>query len=141
PSRLVHTDEDTVTDFKQSFRNGLRAARDFTVMRWVFLLVFSDLMLDIMLSFLALYFVDVVGLTPANAAIAVSVWTGVGLIGDFLIVFALERIDGLAYLRVSAAIEFVLYSLFLLVDNLYVKLVILAFIGFFNAGWYSVLQG
>lgn len=141
PSRIAAIDGDEPPNFREGFRNAWIAIRNIQVLRWVVLLEFSDLMLDILMSFLALYFVDVVGLTPATAAIAVSVWSIVGLVGDFLIIFLLERVDGLAYLRVSAVIEFVLYSAFLLVDDVILKVAILAIIGFFNAGWYSVLQG
>jgi len=141
PSHLENTDDEDPLDFRGSFRNALIAIRQFSVMRWVILLEFSDLMLDVLLSYLALYFVDVVGVTPANAAIAISIWTGVGLIGDFAILFLLERIDGLTYLRISAVLEFVLYGLFLLIDDMLIKIAILGLLGFFNAGWYSVLQG
>lgn len=141
PAHMAHIDGDAPPDFRERFKQAWIIVRQFHVMRWVALLEFSDLMLDILMSFLALYFVDVVGFNPATAAIAVSVWTGVGLVGDFLIVFLLERVDGLAYLRVSAVLEFVLYTAFLLVDDVLLKVAILGIIGFFNAGWYSVLQG
>lgn len=141
PPQLDKPDGEDPPDFRGSFRNALTVIRQFRVMRWVILLEFSDLMLDVLLSYLALYFVDVVGLTPATAAIAISIWTGVGLVGDFAILFLLERIDGLTYLRISAVLEFMLYSLFLLIDEMFLKLVILGLLGFFNAGWYSVLQG
>lgn len=141
PSHVESTDGEDPPDFRESFRNALTVIRQFRVMRWVILLEFSDLMLDVLLSYLALYFVDVVGLTPATAAIAISIWTGVGLVGDFAILFLLERVDGLTYLRISAVLEFVLYSLFLLIDAMLLKLIILGLLGFFNAGWYSVLQG
>lgn len=141
PAQLASTDDEPPPDFRGSLRNALVVVRQFRVMRWVVLLEFSDLLLDVLLSYLALYFVDVVGFTPATAAIAISVWTGVGLIGDFAIMFLLERIDGLTYLWISAVIEFVLYGLFLLIDDLFLKIAILGLLGFFNAGWYSVLQG
>ncbi len=141
PSHVENTDDEDPPNFWGSFRNALTVIRQFRVMRWVILLEFSDLMLDVLLSYLALYFVDVVGLSPATAAIAISIWTGVGLVGDFAILFLLERIDGLTYLRISAVLEFVLYSLFLLIDDMLLKLAILGLLGFFNAGWYSVLQG
>jgi FSR family fosmidomycin resistance protein-like MFS transporter len=37
--------------------------------------------------------------------------------------------------------ELILFPAFLLVDNLALKLVFLALLGFFNSGWYSILQG
>jgi FSR family fosmidomycin resistance protein-like MFS transporter len=98
-------------------------------------------MLDVLYGYLALYFVDVVGIDEAQAGLAVAVWTGVGLIGDLLLIPLLERVRGLSYLRLSAAIEFVLFPAFLLVPGLAPKLVILALLGLFNSGWYAVLQG
>jgi FSR family fosmidomycin resistance protein-like MFS transporter len=98
-------------------------------------------MLDILYGYLALYFVDVVGLTPTNAAFAVVVWAVVGLLGDLLLIPLLERVDGLAYLRVSVLAEQLLFPVFLVHPNFYFKLVTLGLIGLFNAGWYAFLKG
>ena len=98
-------------------------------------------MLDILFGLLALYFVDVIGITPTQAGFAVAVWTGVGLLGDLLLIPLLERVKGLTYLRYSALIILILYPLFLLADIFSIKLVLLALIGLFNAGWYAILQG
>lgn len=126
-------------------RRGLRAAlarlRQPHVWRWLILLEFSDLMLDILLGFLALYFVDVTGATPAQAGLAVTVWTGVGLLGDFLLIPLLERVPGLRYLRVSAWLEMLLLSALLLAPNFGMRLLLVGLLGFFNSGWYSILQG
>jgi FSR family fosmidomycin resistance protein-like MFS transporter len=110
------------------------------VLRWLALLGFSDLMLDVLLGFLALYFVDVVHATPAQAGIAVAIWTGVGLLGDLLLIPLLERIPGLAYLRLSSVLELLLYVAFLLLPGWAGKLAVLALLGFFNSGWYAILQ-
>jgi MFS transporter, FSR family, fosmidomycin resistance protein len=135
-----HEAEENIS-FREGMRNALAALRRGEVLRWLTLLAFSDLLMDILLGYLALYFVDVVGVSQGEAALAVAVWTGVGLIGDMLLIPLLERVNGLAYLRVSVVIEMILYTAFLLIPNLIVKLVILAALGFFNAGWYSILQG
>ncbi len=97
-------------------------------------------MLDVFYSFLALYLVDIAGVSPATAALGVAVWTGVGLLGDFLIIPILERVDGLAYLRVSAFIKLCLLPIFLLVPWIWVKFIVLGLLGFLNAGWYAILQ-
>ncbi|MFN8381353.1 MAG: hypothetical protein U0V02_05405 [Anaerolineales bacterium] len=52
-------------------------------------------MLDVLYGFLPLYFVDVAGFTPAQAALSVAVWTGVGLLGDFLLIPLVERMKAL----------------------------------------------
>jgi len=98
-------------------------------------------MLDVLFTLLALYMVDVVGVTQTQAGLAIAVWTGVGLIGDFLLIPLLERMRGLVYLRFSAGVILILFPLFLLVDLWEAKLALLGIIGLFNAGWYAILQG
>ena len=127
-------------DLASAMREALAALKRGEVLRWLALLRFSDLMLDGLLGYLALYFVDVVGVSIGQASIAVAVWTGVGLLGDFLLIRLLERVDGLRYLRVSAVVELCLFAALLLVPHYPVKLVILALLGLFNAGWYSILK-
>jgi len=121
-------------------RDALRAIGRPGVLRWLALLEFSDLMLDVLLGFLALYLVDVGGATPAQAGLAVAVWTGVGLLGDFALIPLLERVRGLRYLRWSALIELLLFPAMLLTPDFTLKLVLLGMLGFFNSGWYAILQ-
>jgi MFS transporter, FSR family, fosmidomycin resistance protein len=138
----VEDDDDGET---LSFRAGLRAAfvalRRREVLRWLTLLQFSDLMLDGLHAYLALYMVDVVGVSETEAGLTVAIWTGVGLIGDFLLIPLLERVRGLTYLRISVLAELVLFPLFILVPGFLPKLVVIGVIGMANAGWYSILQG
>ncbi len=119
---------------------ALRALRRTEVLRWLVLLEFSDLMLDVLLGYLALYFVDVVGVSPAQAGFAVAVWTGVGLLGDLLLIPLLERVRGLSYLRVSVVAELLLFPAFLLTGGWLAKLLLAGLLGLFNSGWYSILQ-
>ena len=121
-------------------RNVFSALRNRGIIRWLLLLEFSDLMLDVFYGFLPLYFVDVAGFTPAAAAASVAVWTGVGLLGDFLLIPLLERVKGVAYLRWSVLVELVLLPAFLLASLPWLKLVIVGAMGFFNAGWYAILK-
>jgi MFS transporter, FSR family, fosmidomycin resistance protein len=125
--------------------SGVRGALSFLqrgeVLRWLVLLQFSDLMLDVLLGFLALYFVDVTGLKASQAALGIAVWSGLGLLGDFLLIPLLEKVRGLDYLRVSVLIELLLLPAFLLVSNLIVKYVLLGLLGFFNSGWHAILKG
>lgn len=125
---------------RRSVSDALGALRRVEVRRWLLLLEFSDLMLDGFHGFLALYFVDVVGVGEGRAGVAIAVWTGVGLAGDFLIIPLLERVRGLTYLRFSAAAMLLLFPAFLLAPNVPAKLVLLGLVGFTNAGWYSILQ-
>lgn len=128
-----------------SFDNGIYHAintlKRRNVLRWLTLLQFADLMLDVLSGFLAMYFVDVVGTSNTQASFAITVWLGFGLLGDFLLIPLLERVQGLIYLRFSAMIVLCLYPAFLVASKINVKLVILGFLGFLNSGWYSILQG
>ncbi len=111
------------------------------VLRWLVLLEFSDLMLDVLLGFLALYFHDVVGLTEMQSISAVIVWLAAGLLGDFLLIPLLEKVDGLKYLRWSVILELLLFPAFLLAPIPWLKLVLVGLLGFFNSGWYAILKG
>lgn len=137
---LNHPALPRLSDFHAGFQNTIRAFRNRSVLRWLILLEFSDLMLDVLYSFLALYFVDVAGLTPAQAVLAVATWTIAGLVGDFLLIPLLEKVRGLDYLRVSVIIELILFPSVLLTPNIVLKLILLAFLGLFNSGWYAILQ-
>ena len=127
-------------DILSQFGRTFSALKSWTVVRWLILLEFSDLMLDIFYGFLPLYFVDVAGFTPTQAALSVAVWAGVGLLGDFLLIPLVERVKGLDYLRVSVILELSLFPLFLLSPLAWLKLIIVALMGFFNAGWYAILK-
>jgi len=130
-----------VADLFAGFRDAIAAIKLPGVFRWLVLLEFSDLMLDVLLGFLALYFHDVAGLTATEAAGAVFIWLVVGLLGDLLLIPLLERMDGLAYLRVSVLLELALFPAFLLAPQAWLKLVLVGLLGFFNSGWYAILLG
>jgi FSR family fosmidomycin resistance protein-like MFS transporter len=121
-------------------RDALRAITRREVFRWLFLLELSDLLGDVFLGFLALYFVDEAGTSVATGGLAVAVWTGAGLAGAAAMIPLLARLDGLRYLRASAAASAVLFTGFLLVPAVEAKLALVATIAFVTAGWYSVLQ-
>ncbi len=124
----------------EGLREALRALRRRAVLRWLVLLELGDFTYDILRGFLALYFVDVVGAGEGGAALAVAVWTWVGLAGDFAVVPLLERVRGLRYLRVSTAFVAVLFPALLLAEGFATKLVLLGLLGLANAGWYAVLS-
>jgi FSR family fosmidomycin resistance protein-like MFS transporter len=136
----VGIEEGAPAGIGQGALDALRALRRGEVRRWLVLLELSDLMLDGLHGFLALYFVDVVGVSDAQAGVAIAVWTGVGLGGDLLLIPLLERVRGLSYLRWSALAMLFLFPAFLVASNLYVKLALLGLIGVTNAGWYSILK-
>jgi FSR family fosmidomycin resistance protein-like MFS transporter len=121
-------------------RDALRTIRRREVFRWLLLLELSDLLGDVLLGFLALYLVDAVEASPATGGLAVAVWSGAGLAGAAAMIPLLRRVDGLRYLRASAAVSAVLFVGFLLVPGVQAKLLLVAAIAVVNAGWYSVLQ-
>ena len=138
PSAGAH--EHTRAALLEGLRGTLRALRRRAVLRWLVLLQLGDFTYDILRGFLALYFVDVVGAGSGGAALAVAVWTWVGLLGDFAVVPLLERVRGLSYLRASTSAVLVLFPLTLLAGGFETKLVLLGLLGFANAGWYAVIK-
>ncbi len=126
--------------FWEGIKSTFNALKRREVLRWLVLLEFSDLMLDVLYGFLALYFVDVAGFTFPQAALGVAVWTGCGLASDFLLIPLLERVRGLDYLRISVFAELILFPAFLLIPSFYPKLILVGLLGFFNAGWYAILK-
>jgi FSR family fosmidomycin resistance protein-like MFS transporter len=127
--------------FKEGLIGAIRALKRKEILRWLTLLEFADLMLDVLHGFLALYFVDVVGFSPAQAGLALAIWTGMGLIGDLLLIPLLERMTGIKYLRISAVIVLGIFPAFLLVSQPGIKLVLIGLLGFLNAGWYAIPKG
>ncbi len=138
---LVRRAPDDGTDGERPHvRAALRVLVRREVFRWLFLLELSDLMLDVFLGFLALYFVDEVGTSAGAAGIAVAVWAGAGLVGSAAMIPFLRRVNGLRYLRASAVVSGALFVAFLLVPGAGTKLVLIAAIAIVNAGWYPVLK-
>jgi FSR family fosmidomycin resistance protein-like MFS transporter len=127
-------------DFRLAARGAWRALRRRDVLRWLTLLEFSNLTIDVLYGFLALYFVDVMGASGARAALAIVVWTGVGLLGDAMLIPLLRRVQGLSYLRASAWLVLVLFPAFLLLHDGLPKLIVLGALGLFNSGWYAILK-
>jgi len=116
------------------------ALRQAGVVRWLVLLEVADLLLDVLTGFLAIYLVDVVHATPAQAALGVTVRLVAGLAGDAMLVRVLERTAGRRVLTASAAVAAVAYPGFLLVPGFWPKLVVLAGLSIATAPWYPVLQ-
>jgi FSR family fosmidomycin resistance protein-like MFS transporter len=121
-------------------REAMRSLRRGAVWRWLILLELTDLLGDVFLGFLALYFVDVAGASPVTAALAVTVLAISGLVGDALLLPVLRRVEGLRVLRWTAAVMLVAYPAFLLAPGLAAKLAILSTLGALRAGWYAIPQ-
>ena len=146
--RLVPPDDKSIShlpSFKSvfdGFRSALSALKRREIWRWLLLLEFSDLMLDVFLGFLALYFVDVASATEAQAGIAVTVWLALGMLTDFLFIPFIDRQpDSMKFLRRTAVLELITFSVFLLVPGFIPKLIAIVFVNIFNTGWYPILKG
>jgi FSR family fosmidomycin resistance protein-like MFS transporter len=131
----------TSDGFLVGLKVAIKSIKNREVVRWLLLLEFSDLMLDILLGFLALYLVDVAGFSSQSAVLAIAIWTGAGLLGDYLLIPLLDRVDGMRYLHISVFLELGLFPAFLLFQMGWVKLVVIGLLGFFNSGWYAILKG
>lgn len=124
------------------FRTAFSALKRKEVWRWLLLLEFADLMLDVLFSFLALYFVDVGLATQTQAGIAVTVWLAMGLVTDFFFIPIVDRQkDAIKFLRRTALVELFAFAGFLLIPGFIPKLVFVILVNLFNTGWYSILQG
>jgi len=130
-----------ISTFRAGLLGAFKALKRREVLRWLIVLQFADLMLDILHGFLALYFVDVAGMRPEQAALGVAVWTGTGLFGDLLLIPLLEKVSGLYYLRISAFLVLLIFPLFLLVPSWPLKLILVGVLGVLNAGWYAIPKG
>lgn len=116
------------------------ALRRRDVLRWLALLEVADLVGDVLLGYLALYLVDVAGASPTEAAFGVGLWTIGGLMGDLLVVFLLEHIPGLSYVRLNGVATIVLLFGFLAVAPLAAKLAFSAALGVAIGGRYAILE-
>jgi FSR family fosmidomycin resistance protein-like MFS transporter len=125
-------------DLLHGLWEGLRNPK---LMRWMVLLQSTDLLLDVLTGYLALYFTDVIGLSVAQASVMMSVLMGAGLISNIVLIPLLERYPGRKLVRLSAGVTGVLYAAWLLVPWLWAKIVLIVLIKLVTLGWYEVLQG
>ena len=111
------------------------------LLRWTVLLLLSDLLLDILTSYLPLYFTDVVRMTTAQSSLMMSAVMLASLVSDIIVIPLLERLPGRSVVRVSAAVALVLYPLWLLAPWLWAKVLLALALKLSVLGWYPVLQG
>ncbi len=124
------------------FRAAFHALKRKEVWRWLLLLDFADLMMDVLLGYLALYFVDVARVSETQAGIAVTLWLALGMATELLFIPFIDRQpDSIKFLRRTAILELIAFSIFLLVPGFIPKLIAAVFVNVFNTGWYPVLQG
>ena len=132
---------ESVATFRESLRGAVGAARRRSTWRWLVLLALSNLLMDVLLGFVALYLVDSTGAGDSRAGLAVSIVAIAGLAGDGLIIPLLHRVPGLTWVRTTAVIALPVFVGFLVVPGFWPKVGALVFIGLLNSGWYAVLKG
>ena len=111
------------------------------LLRWMALLQFSDLLLDVLTGYLALYFTDVGGFSKAQTGLLLSGVMLAGLIANIALVPLLERVPGRRVVRSSAAVVIPLYAAWLLAPWAWAKIGLIILIRLVTLGWYEVLQG
>lgn len=126
--------------FRQALKDALRSLVRREVIRTVALLEASDLMLDVLTGYVALYFVDVLHQPPWFGAVVVAVRVTAGLAGDVISVQVLERMSGTTYVRATAIAAAAAYAALLLVPNVAAKIALIAILSVLTSGWYPVLQ-
>jgi FSR family fosmidomycin resistance protein-like MFS transporter len=122
------------------WRDAARVVRRWSVLRWLLLLEASDLLLDVLRGFLAVYLVDVAGLSSAGAALALGAVLGADLVGNALLLRVLRQVSSARYLRRSAGVALMLFALFLLVPSPAAKIAMVVVLGLTTAGWYPLLK-
>lgn len=128
-------------EFDAMLRGLVQTVSNLAVMRWLLLVEIADLLLDVFTSFAPLYFVNVSGLTNAQASLLLSVMMAGSLLSDLIVVPLLERFPGRALVRFSAIAAAVLFSAFLLVPCLPGKVVLAFLVKISTLGWYAILKG
>jgi FSR family fosmidomycin resistance protein-like MFS transporter len=117
------------------------AFRNRNLLRWIVLLEFSDLLLDVLTGYLPLYFTDVSGFSAAQTSVLLSVLMGAGLLSNLALIPLLERVPGRRVVRWSSAATIVIYPLFLLLPWAWAKIGLAILLKLVTLGWYEVLQG
>jgi MFS transporter, FSR family, fosmidomycin resistance protein len=136
--RFPNPRPETASPLRRAVREALAAVRRREVLRLLLLLQAADLLLDGFHGFIALYLVDGVGQPWSVGALGVAVWTGAGLLGDWMLLPVLRRTTGARVIRATALVSLGAYPAFLIVPGLPAKLVLLAALGLLNSGWYAI---
>ena len=123
------------------YANLREAVGNKELLRWIVLLQFSDLLLDVFIGYAPLFLTDVVGVTAIQASLLLSVLMLTSLAADVALLPILERFPGRTVVRASAAITAVIYVTWLLVPWPFAKIALMILLRFSTLGWYQVLQG
>ncbi len=141
--RRSHVDLPTPRRLARQVAANLRSLRGRRrLLLWVALLPLADLLLDVFFGYLALFLTDVTGLAPGAAALGTTLWLAGFLGGQLALPRLLDRVDGRALLRWSAAACLVGYPAWLMIAwPTGMRLALLPLLGLLVASWYPVLKG
>lgn len=142
--RRKDSDQPTARALARQVTANLRSLRGSRrrLLLWLALLPLADLLLDVFFGYLALFLTDVAGLAPAAAALGTTLWLAGFLAGQLALPRMLDRVDGRALLRWSAAACVVGYPAWLLIAwPTGLRLALLPLLGLLVASWYPVLKG
>ena len=140
-SEETQADKNSGAGARELLGYALEALRNQKLLRWLGLLEMSDLLLDVFIGYVALYFADVVGLSQAQVALLLGVLMLTGLAADLVLIPLLERLPGRRVVRFSAAFVAVIYPLWLLSPWPWAKVLLAVVLRFSTLGWYQVMQG
>lgn len=135
----VNGDDAPTPTMLEALRTAWTHAKRAATLRWLALLAAVDLLLEVFVGFLALYLVDEAGASPGLAAVGMTIWTIAALAGEAFLLRTLSRGDGVARVRRSAFFVVAGLVAFLVIDDLAVKLALVALLAVSSAGWYSIL--
>ncbi|OGO33549.1 MAG: hypothetical protein A2W35_14615 [Chloroflexi bacterium RBG_16_57_11] len=131
----------SISDFYALFPELWRSIKDIKVMRWFILLDLSDLLLDVYVSYSALYFADVAGFSPAQVSLMMGALMAAGLAANIVLIPLLDRVNGRRLVRVTAVAAGAVYASWLLAPWAWAKIVLAIVVRLLTLGWYEVLQG
>lgn len=143
PSHFARQEEACTGDISllEIWKNLRKTATNLYLLRWIGLLHLSDLLLDVFTGYVALYFTDIVGATPAQAGLILGGMMLSGVLADLLLIPLLERLPGRRLVRLSALAALFIYPAWLLAPWPFAKVILLIAVRFSTLGWYPVLQG
>jgi len=140
-----HTQDDegsfTLHELRLLLPELWRALKNPQLMRWYILLDLSDLLLDVYISYAALYFADAVGFTPAQVGLMMGALMAAGLAANVALIPLLERVPGRRLVRLTALLAGLAYAAWLLVPWIWAKIILAILVRLLTLGWYEVLSG
>jgi FSR family fosmidomycin resistance protein-like MFS transporter len=131
----------SISDFNALLPELWRSIKNIKLMRWFILLDLSDLLLDVYLSYSALYFADVAGFTPAQVSLMMGALMAAGLAANIVLIPLLDRVEGRWLVRVTAITAGAAYTAWLLAPWAWAKIILAIIVRLLTLGWYEVLQG